>query len=55
VKKIVTKFNVGKTEGYDILRGKSEISDKIMAMVQIKLQLQKLRNEDIIEIVWRGL
>jgi hypothetical protein len=34
VKEIVTKFNIGKTEGYDILKGKVEFSDKIIAMVQ---------------------
>lgn len=34
VKEIVTKFNVEKTEGYDTLKGKSELSDKIIAMVQ---------------------
>lgn len=34
VKEIVTKFNVEKTEGYDILKGKSELSDKIVAEVQ---------------------
>jgi hypothetical protein len=34
VKEIVTKFNVGKTEGYDILKGMSEISDKMMAMAK---------------------
>jgi hypothetical protein len=34
VKEIVTKFIVEKTEGYDILKGKSEFSDKIVAKVQ---------------------
>lgn len=34
VKEMVTKFSVEKTEGYDILKGKSELSDKIIAMVQ---------------------
>jgi hypothetical protein len=53
VKQIVAKFNIGKTQVYDILKAKSEIKNQwLNCNGSIKRKLMKTGNEDINEIVW---
>jgi predicted DNA-binding protein YlxM (UPF0122 family) len=54
VKQIMTMFNVGKTQVYEILKKKTEILKRWenYANGKIKRELMETANEDVNEIVW---
>jgi hypothetical protein len=56
VREIVTNFNVEEIQVYDILKGKSEISNQRQncSNVSSKRKLRRTGTEDISETVWEG-